>query len=164
MRSVILIVLLVLGGAPPALAAGSDKPDNPAKSQARSAEYQEGVALVEAGEFEKARKAFEKAAHRRPRDPDVLNMLAYSQRKSGELDQAISNYKRALNIRPRFPQAREYLAEAYLQATLRELETLESYGKEAEPEHAQLVRALRSAVGDLPPAKPGAKSGKQAGW
>lgn len=133
--------------ATPALAAGSGKP----KAEERPEAYDAGVALVEASDFEEAKKAFEKAVRRKPRDPDALNMLAYTQRKTGELDLAISNYKKALQIRPRFPQAREYLAEAHLQATLRELETLKGYGKEAESEHAQLVKALQAAVWDLPP-------------
>ncbi len=125
-------------------AAGS--PDTSSREDGPPPAYALGVEFVEKGDFEKARKAFETAQRKAPRDPDVLNMLAYTQRKTGQLDRAISTYQRALKLRPRFPQAREYLAEAYLQAALRELETLESYGDEATKERDQVIRALEAAA------------------
>lgn len=137
--------LLLLAFAGAALAAGSPDRSN-AKDDAPPAAYEMGMKLVEQGDFEKARKAFETAQRKAPRDPDVLNMLAYSQRKTGQLDRAIATYQRALKQRPRFPQAREYLAEAYLQAALRELETLEGYGEEGAKERDQVIRALEAAA------------------
>lgn len=157
LAGVALLALLGPATPVPGFAAGGGRDDDSSRSAKPSAEYEEGIALVEAGDYEEARGAFEKAARRRPRDPDVLNMLAYSQRKSGQLDEAIATYKKALRIRPKFPQAREYLGEAYLQAALRELETLKGYGDEAEDERAQLVKALQGALWDLPTAEAGAK-------
>jgi tetratricopeptide (TPR) repeat protein len=127
-----------------ALAAGSPQPAD--REAALPAEYERGLAHVQAGDFEAARKAFDAAQRKAPGNPDVLNMLAYSLRKSGQLDRAIATYHKALRQRPRFPQAREYLAEAYLQAALRELETLEGYGDEARSEREELVRSLESAA------------------
>jgi Flp pilus assembly protein TadD len=141
------------------IAAGGGGSDDSGKPKKLPAGYEEGVAAAEAGDFAKALETFERLARQRPRDPDVLNMLAYSQRKTGDVDRAIGNYKKALNIRPKFPQAREYLGEAYLQAALRELETLKGYGDEADAERAKLVQALQAAVWDLPPAEPPAKTG-----
>ena len=145
-----------------ALAAGSPPADE--KKTKRPSAYDEGVALVDAGHYAEAREKLESAARQSPRDPDVLNMLAYSQRKSGQIERAIATYKRALELRPRFPQAHEYLAEAYLQACLQELQTLEGYGDEAKGERAQLIRALQSSAADLPPPPAPAAVGGKAGW
>ena len=131
------------------LAAGAWSAGSPQRAKRDDkppAEYTKGVEYVEAGDFEAARRELERAARKAPRDPDVLNMLAYSQRKSGQLDRAIVTYKKALKVRPRFPQAREYLAEAYLQAALRELDTLEGYGDEGRAERDQVIRALEQAA------------------
>ena len=144
--------LLVFGGG--AGAAGGPKSSDSEKTAGPSASespYEEGLELVEAGDFVKARRAFERATHLSPKDPDALNMLAYSQRKSGQLDLAIETYKKAIELRGRFPQAREYLAEAYLQASLRELATLRSYGDAGAREAAQLVAAMKEAASELPP-------------
>ena len=48
-------------------------------------------------------------------------MLAFSERKQGNLDEAFEYYAKALALRPKFPEAREYLAEAHIQAALKEL-------------------------------------------
>jgi Flp pilus assembly protein TadD len=146
---VALIALVAALGATDVRAAGSPKA-KPEK-KARPAEYDQGMELVKAGDFAKARRSFEQANRKSPRDPDVLNMLAYSQRKSGRLDRAIETYQQALKLRPKFPQAREYLAEAYLQAALRELDTLKSYGSEADAERAAVIQAMQAAAADLPP-------------
>ncbi len=155
-----LLLLLPMGMGRTVLADSSRRTSQPDKKTAQPADYEKGMDLVEAGDYDKARRAFERAAGKAPRDPDVLNMLAYSQRKTGQLDRAIETYKKALGLRPKFPQAREYLAEAYLQASLRELEILKGYGNDAETQRAQLIQALKSAASDLPPpseasAKPG---------
>ena len=46
---------------------------------------------------------------------DVLNLLAFSQRKSGDFETAYKNYQRALKIDPDHKGAREYLGELYIQ-------------------------------------------------
>ncbi len=117
--------------------------------------YDEGMKLVRTGEYAKAREIFEQALREAPSHPDVLNMLAYSQRKTGSIDLAIETYKRALRLRPNFPLAREYLGEAYLQASLRELTALQRAGRSATSEHAMLLRALHEALEELPPAPEG---------
>ena len=145
-----LLALLALGGL--TLAAGGVVSADGGSSRSgtpgagKPAEYEKGVEHVESGNFTQARRLFERARTTRPNDPEVLNMLAYTQRKTGQLDRAIETYKRALSIKPDFPQAREYLAEAYLQATLRELKTLEGYGASAVKERAHVMEALRKAA------------------
>jgi tetratricopeptide (TPR) repeat protein len=141
-----LVFLLCAAGA--SAMGAAETPE--AEPSEESSAYDRGVELIEAEDFVSARGAFENAVRQDPKNPDALNMLAYSQRKSGQLDQSIETYKRALEIRGRFPQAREYLAEAYLQASLRELATLRSYGQSAARETAALLEALRAATSQLP--------------
>lgn len=123
--------------------------------------YHQGLAVFVRGDLEEALKLFEKAQQEEPKNPDVYNMLAFTQRKTGKLDEAFVNYKKALELKPDFPQAREYLGEAHLQAALRELETLKSYGKDGTKDYDSLKAAFQSAAKKLEEpaaAKPGAKS------
>lgn len=76
-------------------------------------------------------------------------MLAHTQLKLGMIEESLENYKKALKLRPRFPEAREYLGEAYIQAALRELETLKSYGTEAAEQSEDLVNEFKKAAGAL---------------
>ena len=124
--------------------------------------YDRGVKLVEEEDYDHARRSFERALHEKSGHPDILNMLAFTQRKTGHIDLAIETYKKALERRPRFPQAREYLGEAYLAAAMRELETLAGYGKEGAEEHGELLRAVHTVARKLPPP-PDLKSA-DAGW
>jgi tetratricopeptide (TPR) repeat protein len=50
-----------------------------------------------------------------PTDADMLNLLAYSQRKLQRFDEALVNYQKALDIEPEHRGANEYLGELYLQ-------------------------------------------------
>ena len=77
-------------------------------------------------------------------------MLAFSQRKLGKFDDAFANYSKALKLRPRFPEAREYLGEAHIQAALREIETLKSYGVDGKEQLGDLVKALKDAAAAQP--------------
>ena len=102
--------------------------------------------LAKNEQYAEARQIFEQLAVEEPKNAEVLNMLAYTQRKTGDIDEAIANYGRALKIKPKFPQAREYLAEAYLQAALREAETLKGYGGDGRDELRQLADAFQAAA------------------
>lgn len=137
--------LLALAVALAALqASGSDPEPEPAGGQ--SSPYAEGLALAKAGKYAEARARFEQAEKATPDDPDVLNMLAYTQRKTDDLDAAFATYARALAARERFPQAREYLGEAHVQAAMEQLLLLKSYGTDGEGELAALVDALVAAA------------------
>jgi len=146
----LVLALIALALATPALAAGGESRagrSDPSESRA----YVEGVKLLADGELEKARRSFVRAHRERPRDPDVLNMLAYTQRKSGDLEEAIKNYKRALRLRPDFPDAREYLGEAYLEAALAELAWLAEAGDDGKKQHGKLLRAIHDRTRGLEP-------------
>jgi tetratricopeptide (TPR) repeat protein len=128
--------------------------------------FARGMELVKEGKFKEARVRFERAHDKRKKDPDILNMLAYTQRKTGRLEDAFKNYGKALELKPRFPQAREYLGEAHIQAALLEIETLREYGPEAEKELADLVAVLRTAAENLDggAGKASAPEKKESGW
>lgn len=152
--ALIFALMLVLLPATAALAnsGGSQRDPSDSRSRAMPASYTRGLQQVEDGDLKAARRSFESANRKRARSPEILNMLAYTQRKTGALDAAIVNYKEALQLKPDFPQAREYLGEAYLQAALRELKMLKRAGPDASEEHAQLLRALQQATSGEPAA------------
>lgn len=136
--------------APAAFAAGTAKPTSSISQNAEVAKlYEQGERAADKGDFAAALAQFQAAQAIEANNPDVLNMLAYSQRKTGKIDEAIANYHRALELRPEFPEAREYLGEAYVQAALRELERLKSYGKKGQHEAEELAAAIREAAGKL---------------
>lgn len=98
------------------------------------------------------------------KNAEALNLLAYCQRKTGKLDEAFANYRRALQLRPEFPAAREYLGEAHVQAALREIEILRSYGESARPELDKLVAALRDASEAASKGHAPAEKSKHEDW
>ncbi len=127
----------------------SPAPSSSSGGQFEKTAYQKGKAAAEEGDYENARKYFEKAAERDPDNPDILNDLAHAQRKTGQLDLALENYAKALRLRPHFPEAREYLGEAYIQAALREMENLKLYGEEGEEQLEDLQKAFKEAASNL---------------
>jgi len=111
--------------------------------------YDQGVGASENNDYLKALTLFEQALREDSSNPDILNMLAHTQLKLGMIDEALESYKRALALRPRFPEAREYLGEAYIQAALREMKTLQSYGGEGADNLKDLTKAFKDAVDSL---------------
>jgi Tfp pilus assembly protein PilF len=120
--------------------------------------YQRGLELAKEQKFEEALARFEQANKKRKKDPEILNMLAFCQRKTGHLEKAFENYAKALEIRPKFPQAREYLAEAHLQAALAQLEILRGYGADGEKARGELLAAMRRLSAEVS-AEAGSKGG-----
>jgi tetratricopeptide (TPR) repeat protein len=151
-----IVIVIAAGGALAAMQRGP-KPETAAEAE-RESPRERGRAAAEAGDCQTALPLLERAVAAVPGDAGALNLLAYCQRKSGRLDDAFANYRRALEIRPEFPVAREYLGEAHIQATLREIEILRSYGESGREELADLVAALReaadaAAAGSTPPTE-----------
>ena len=71
-----------------------------ARFYAYDGRYEDAIALLDPIAYE--------------RDPRVLNMLGYSNRKLGHFDTGLAYYRRALAIDPSFDLAREYLGEGYV--------------------------------------------------
>lgn len=103
-----LVFLLVISLSNPVLADGGynndrNSPLAPVENMIDDEKYQD--AIVE----------LQRMLKEKPEDADVLNLLAYSQRKSQQFDEAMVNYQKALNIKPKHRRANEYLGELYLQ-------------------------------------------------
>jgi tetratricopeptide (TPR) repeat protein len=71
--------------------------------------------MIEDEKYQDAIVELQRMLKEKPEDADVLNLLAYSQRKSKRFDEALVNYQKALNIEPKHRRANEYLGELYLQ-------------------------------------------------
>ncbi len=125
--------------------ARNDQPQNKAVASL----YDQGVEANNNNDFQKALSLFEQALSADPDNPDILNMLAHAQRKIGLIDESIANYKKALELRPRFPEAHEYLGEAYIQAAMREVETLKNYGNDGREELEDLSEDIKEAAQKL---------------
>jgi tetratricopeptide (TPR) repeat protein len=146
---VVGLFLILAAGAFPvttAQAAGSETKEEPKNTWETL--YNEGMELAEEGRHAAARVKFEEAYKLQGDDPDVLNMLAFTMRKTGDLEGAFAMYEKALQKRERFPQAREYLGEAHLQAALKQVYALRSYGAEGQEELNALLDALKRAANE----------------
>ena len=71
--------------------------------------------LIDDEKYDMAISELEKELVKSPDDADLLNLLAYSQRKLMRFDEALVNYQKALEIEPKHRGANEYLGELYLQ-------------------------------------------------
>lgn len=76
--------------------------------------YQQGWLLAKTGQYDWAITVLSAISNQN--DPDVLNMLGYSNRKAGRLELGISYYAKALEQKPDFARAREYLGEGLVAA------------------------------------------------
>lgn len=131
---------------PPSGGAGGGGTDG---SQPVLSLYDQGMEATRSNNFQLAMELFAKALEQDPNNPDILNMLAHSQRKTGHLDDSIANYKKALSIRPHFPEAQEYLGEAYLQGAVQQLNILKDYKDEGKEQVEYLTAAFKAAEKDL---------------
>jgi len=132
-------------GTSPAAMESNEKPQD----KAAVSLYDQGVEASHNNDFQKALPLFEQALKEDPNNPDILNMLAHSQRETGSIDEALVNYKKAIELRPKFPEAHEYLGETYIQAALREVEILKSYGSDGQEQLEDLTKEIKEAVEKL---------------
>jgi tetratricopeptide (TPR) repeat protein len=150
---VLMITAVVGAGSAVSYAAGTGggqmQSSNPEASGQVLSLYDQGVVADKREDYQEAVSLFEKALQADPDNADILNMLAHSQRKMGLVDEAITNYKKALKIRPDFVEAREYLGEAYIDAALKEIKTLKSYGDKGEENLEDLTKDLKDAASKL---------------
>lgn len=88
-------------------------PDN-----AANPDYMAVKALVDAGDYRSALARLSTLEKETPNDPDILNLIGFSLRKTGHPDQALDYYGRALAQKPDHLGANEYLGELYLEMKL----------------------------------------------
>ena len=118
----LLLTLLITTNA---FAAGSDN----SSSSSEQSLYDEGIKMVKrAGKLEtkdklekakklysQAFKKFDKAYLKDKKNPDILNYLGYTSRKSGNFSAAEDYYLKGLSINPKHNGINEYLGELYVQ-------------------------------------------------
>ena len=124
----ILILLLTLFLSTSLMAAGSDSSSGSSSNKGESL-YEDAVKLVKkAGKLEKkdktdkAKKLYaqafdklEKAYKSDKKNPDILNYLGFTSRKTGNFEKAEKFYLEGLSIKPNHNGINEYLGELYVQ-------------------------------------------------
>ena len=77
-------------------------------------DYKRGYDGVSNGNYQLSIKYLLKAAKTSPDNPDVYNLLGFSNRKLDKLEESFMYYNRALKLNPRHLGANEYIGELYL--------------------------------------------------
>ncbi len=108
----ILAAVLSLGLASAAMAAGSTSSST---KPAKSSDFKQGVAAVEAENYERALVLLQKVVAVEPQNAEAWNFIGFSHRKLKHFDRALPAYDKALAIDPKHRGANEYLGELYLQ-------------------------------------------------
>jgi tetratricopeptide (TPR) repeat protein len=157
-RAVGFATALLIAMATPVLAmpggGSDDEEDKSAAAEDSGADeaagaYDRGMQLVKEARYQEALERFRVAAKKDKKNPEYLNMVAYSLRKLGNLDDAFETYEKTLAMKPDFAQAREYLGEAHIQAVLLQIDVLRGYGEKGKAQHDALVAALQEAAKTL---------------
>ena len=124
----ILIIVLSLFWSSTLMSAGSDSSSGSSSSMDESL-YKDAVKLVKrAGKLEKKDKSdkakklyaqafnkLEKAYKSDKKNPDILNYMGFTTRKTGNFEQAEKFYLKGLSIKPNHNGINEYLGELYVQ-------------------------------------------------
>jgi predicted Zn-dependent protease len=131
-RTVALAVAMTLLGSVSAFPV--DTNETPA-SAATTGDLDSARALVDAQKYDDALPALQKLDQDSPNNPDILNLIGFSLRKTGKMTEALDYYTRALTLNPQHRGANEYLGELYLETK--------------QPEKAkERLEVLRQACGD----------------
>lgn len=109
-----LAALAMLAGLlAPFSAIAADTEETPAS--AATGDFDSARALVDAQKYDEALPALRKIDQQSPNNPDVLNLIGFSLRKTGKMGEALEYYNRALALNPHHRGANEYLGELYLE-------------------------------------------------
>ena len=130
MKNLIILIITVLLSTN-LMAAGSDggSGDNSGGEDVAKSNYKEAVSFIKrAGKLEKKEKqekakklysqAFsklEKALKADKKNPDILNYMGFTSRKSGNFNEAEKFYLKGLSLDPKHNGINEYLGELYVQ-------------------------------------------------
>src|SRR3569833_158588 len=101
----VIAAALMIAGASAAFAVDETiTPDNAANPDFTSVK-----ALVDSGKFDEAMPQLQALDKQSPNNPDLLNLIGFTYRKTGHTDEALEYYNRALNQEPKHLGANEYL-------------------------------------------------------
>ena len=108
MKKLTLILIALALVASPSFAAGSKKVEKPKMDI--EAVYNEGVDLLEKGDYAAAAKKFELVVNKKESFAEAHNNLAYSLRKQGaeHYESALEHYNTAIELKPDLAQAYHY--------------------------------------------------------
>ena len=123
MNKIILTLIVTLFLTNNTYAAGSSS------SSSSSSNYDKAVKLIKSAKkyeqkdkadkakklYSQAFKKFEKAYSKDKKNPDILNYLGFTSRKSGNFTEAEDYYLKGLSINPKHKGINEYLGELYVQ-------------------------------------------------
>jgi predicted Zn-dependent protease len=112
--SLIAAALLTMAAMPTVSIAFAED-DTPTPDNAANPDYMAVKAEVDAGDYQSALTRLMALDQETPNDPDILNLIGFSLRKTGHPDQALTYYDRALRQKPDHLGANEYLGELYLE-------------------------------------------------
>jgi predicted Zn-dependent protease len=107
----VVAATLFIAGASTAFAVDDEvTPDN-----AANPDFSAVKALVDAGDFDQALPKLIVLDQQSPNNPDLLNLMGFTYRKTGHTNEALDYYNRALSLEPKHLGANEYLGELYLE-------------------------------------------------
>ena len=125
----ILILLFILSFSSNVFGAGSDSSSDSSSDTSETSLYDKAVKLVKrAGKLEKkdkvekakklysqAFKKLNKAYKSDKKNPDILNYMGFTSRKTGNFKEAEDYYLKGLDLDPKHNGINEYLGELYVQ-------------------------------------------------
>jgi predicted Zn-dependent protease len=114
-RVTLIAGALLLGVELPVASLAFAEDDTPTPDNAANPDYMAIKAEVDAGAYQAALTRLIALDQATPNDPDILNLIGFSLRKTGHSDQALDYYGRALAQKPDHLGANEYLGELYLE-------------------------------------------------
>ena len=115
LRVTLIAGVLLLGVELPVVSIAFAEDDTPTPDNAANPDYMAVKAEVDAGAYQAALTRLMALDQQTPNDPDILNLIGFSLRKTGHPDQALDYYSRALAQKPDHLGANEYLGELYLE-------------------------------------------------
>jgi predicted Zn-dependent protease len=114
-RFALIAGALLLGAGLPTATLAFAEDDTVAPDSAANPDYMAVKAQVDNGDYNAALARLTALDQETPNDPDILNLIGFSLRKTGHPDQALDYYNRALAQNPDHLGANEYLGELYLE-------------------------------------------------
>ncbi|WP_395015816.1 tetratricopeptide repeat protein [Dongia sp.] len=115
LRLILIAGVLLLGVELPVVSLAFAEDDSPTPDNAADPDYMAVKAEVDTGDYQTALTRLMALDQETPNDPDILNLIGFSLRKTGHPDQALGYYGRALAQQPDHLGANEYLGELYLE-------------------------------------------------